>query len=204
MNTKTLTSNVLAAVTAFIIMASHNANAHCDTLDGPVVQSAKAALEKSDVTPVLKWVKPDDEKIIRGAFARTIKARAMGKEARDVADLYFFETLVRVHRAGEGVAYTGLKPAGLVEPGIAAADKALETGAAEELAHHTAKAIGEGIMKRYAEVAEKKKHAEDSVDAGRAYVAAYVSYIHFVEAVAALASAEPGGHEHIHSPEPSR
>jgi hypothetical protein len=31
------------------------AGAHCDTLDGPVVMTAKAALEKGDVTPVLKW-----------------------------------------------------------------------------------------------------------------------------------------------------
>jgi hypothetical protein len=203
MNTRTLTSYLVAALAA-LIMATRSASAHCDTLDGPVVQSAKAALEKGDVTPVLKWVKPDDEKVIRETFAKTSKARAAGKEAREIADLYFFETLVRVHRAGEGVAYTGLKPAGSVEPGIAAADKALETGTADELAHNTAKAIGEGIMKRYAEVAEKRKHADESVAAGRAYVAAYVSYIHFVEAVAALAAAPIGEHEHIHSPESSR
>ena len=30
--------------------------AHCDTLDGPVVKTARAALEKGDVTPILKWV----------------------------------------------------------------------------------------------------------------------------------------------------
>lgn len=203
MNTRTRISKILAAMAA-LLTAGHNASAHCDTLDGPVVQSAKAALEKGDVTPVLKWVQPGDEKIIREAFAKTSKARAMGKEAREIADLYFFETLVRVHRAGEGVAYTGLKPAGFVDPGIAAADKALETGEAEELAHSTAKAVEQGIMKRFAEVAEKKKHADGSVAAGRAYVAAYVSYIHFVEAVAALASAAPDGHEHLHSPEPSR
>jgi hypothetical protein len=36
--------------------------AHCDTLDGPVVATARAALDKGDVAPLLKWVRKDDEK----------------------------------------------------------------------------------------------------------------------------------------------
>src|SRR5574340_348706 len=99
--------------------------AHCDTLDGPVVATARASLEKGDVTPVLKWVRKEDEKEIQELFNKTLIVRKQGKEAKELADMYFFETLVRIHRAGEGAPYTGLKAAGTVEPSVAAADKAL-------------------------------------------------------------------------------
>ena len=78
------------------------AEAHCDTMGGPVVADAKVALEKKDVTPALKWVNVKDEREIRELFTKTLKVRAHGSEARELADRYFFETLVRVHRAGEG------------------------------------------------------------------------------------------------------
>ena len=85
--------------------------AHCDSLDGPVVMDARTALEKGDVTPVLKWVKKEHELEIRNVFEQTMTVRAKGEDAKALADMYFFETIVRIHRAGEGEAYTGLKPA---------------------------------------------------------------------------------------------
>jgi hypothetical protein len=177
------------------------ARGHCDTLDGPVVLDAKAALKKGDVTPVLKWIKADDEKQVREAFAKTLKVRALGDDARDVADLHFFETLVRVHRAGEGVAYTGLKSAGTVDPGIAAADEALSKGSADKLAAELGKAVATSLRERFAKVTAAKAHVDESVEAGRAYVAAYVEYVHYVEAVHALASAPASQHHHIHDAE---
>lgn len=45
----------------FLGLPLHKALAHCDTLEGPVIKDAKSALEKKDVTPVLKWVKKDAE-----------------------------------------------------------------------------------------------------------------------------------------------
>src|SRR5512137_76552 len=102
--------------------------AHCDTLDGPVVTEARVALEKGDVTPVLKWVKAENEDEIKTVFKKVLAARSSGKEAKEIADLYFFETLVRLHRAGEGAAFTGLEPAGTIEPAVAAADKAIDAG----------------------------------------------------------------------------
>ena len=92
-----------------------------------MVAAGKAALAKGEVTPVLMWVEKHNEGEIRAAFAKTLAVRAKGPEARDLADMYFFETLVRVHRQSEGEFYTGLKPAE-VDPGaaVAAADKALE------------------------------------------------------------------------------
>jgi hypothetical protein len=176
------------------------AGAHCDALDGPVVLAAKAALQKGDVTPVLRWVMPADEDQIRAAFAKTLKVRGLSDEARDLADRYFFQTLVRVHRAGEGVAFSDLKPAGEVEPGIAAADKAIAEGSAEKLAARLGEAVATGLRDRFAKVIAAKARADESVDAGRAYVATYVEYIHYVEAVHARASAPPTEHHHIHAP----
>ncbi|MDH3838545.1 MAG: DUF6448 family protein, partial [Desulfobacteraceae bacterium] len=112
---------------------SKNAFAHCDTLDGPVVQTARIALEKGDVKPLLKWVRADDEKEIRVAFQKTLAVRAKGAKAKELADMYFFETLVRIHRAGEGAPYTGLKPGEAVDPAVALADKALESGSVDKL-----------------------------------------------------------------------
>ncbi|HKW31007.1 MAG TPA: DUF6448 family protein, partial [Verrucomicrobiae bacterium] len=71
--------------------------AHCDTMDGPVVAAAKLALEKGDVTPTLKWVKPEQEAEIRAAFQKTLVVRKQSTEAKELADMFFFETLVRVH-----------------------------------------------------------------------------------------------------------
>jgi hypothetical protein len=159
------------------------ASAHCDTLDGPVIASARLALARADVTPILKWVKADAEPEIRAAFARTLKVRALGPEAREVADTLLFETIVRVHRAGEGAPFHGLKPAGSVEPGIALADKAVEGGSAEELIRELNANLAQGIRERLARVRQTGAHADNSVAQGREYVAAYVDYIHFVESV---------------------
>ncbi|MEW6116288.1 MAG: DUF6448 family protein [Nitrospirota bacterium] len=157
------------------------ADAHCDTLDGPVIMTAKAALEKGDVTPVLKWVRKEDEPAIREMFKKTLSVRSKGPEARELADRYFFETLVRIHRAGEGAPYTGLQPAGSLEPSIAAADKALKAGSADHLVTMITDAAAKGIRERFAHVVEAKKHAEESVEAGRKFVEAYVDYTHYVE-----------------------
>ena len=169
--------------------------AHCDSLEGPVVQDARLALEKGDPTPVLKWVKAEHEDDIRAAFKQTMVVRGKGDDAKALADRFFFETLVRIHRAGEGEAFTGLKPAGDVDPGIAAADKALQAGSANGLAKHISGAVAEGIRKRFAVAVEKKKHVSDSIEAGREYVEAYVDYIHFVESLNRLAS---HGATHLH------
>jgi len=169
--------------------------AHCDSLEGPVVQDARLALEKGDPKPILKWVNKDHENEILGAFKQTLTVRKKGDEAKALADRYFFETLVRIHRAGEGEAFTGLKPASSVDPGIAAADKALQSGTGEELAKQMSAAVSEGIQKRFAIALERKKHAANSVDAGRKYVKAYVDYIHFVESLNRLTS---HGVSHLH------
>ena len=121
---------LFAAVVAGLTLLSYQKlAAHCDTLDGPVVASARIAIEKGDVTPVLMWVRDAHESMIRDVFARTLAVRSKGPEARDLADTYFFETLVRVHRDSEGAPFTGLNPAGTdLGPALIEADRSLESG----------------------------------------------------------------------------
>jgi uncharacterized protein DUF6448 len=152
--------------------------AHCDTLAGPVVAEARIALEKKDVTPVLKWIPSASEQEIRDAFARTLAARTASAQAREIADQWFFETLVRVHRASEGASFSGLKGVDYKpEEGIELADEAIESGSLEK----TEQAVLHQLRERYAAVQDTKKHANESVGAGRRYVRAYVEFIHFVE-----------------------
>lgn len=199
MKTKTAIPIVLMIFSACAtLLIPTPAPAHCDTMAGPVVAAARSALDKGDVTPVLKWVRKEDEDEIREQFKRTLVARKQGKEAKELADRYFFETLVRIHRAGEGAPYTGLKsePA---EPVIQAADKALETGSADNLVKHVTEAAAAGIRERFAYVKEKKKHADESIEAGREFVAAYVEFTHFVERLHATAASPCGcGHHEAH------
>jgi hypothetical protein len=183
--------SALAVATLSLALVPRTALAHCDTLDGPVVKDARAALEAKDVTPVLKWVGHDKEGEIRDAFQRTLGVRALGPEARALADRFFFETLVRVHREGEGAPYTGLKPAGTaVDPGIAASDAALEAGSADALVKLLTAEVDEGVRHRFAAVAEARKHAPESVEKGRQYVAAYVVFMHYAERLLATASSD--------------
>ncbi len=185
----------IVLVAIFVVISAYHVSAHCDSLDGPVIKEARLALEKGDVTPLLKWVTKQHENDIRNAFAQTLAVRTKGKDARELADRFFFETLVRVHRAGEGAPYTGLKPAGTIAPAVAAADKALLAGSVNELSAKIGNAVRDGIRKRFAEVAEKKKHANDSVEAGRVFVEAYVEYVHFVEGIHNMVARGP---EHDH------
>lgn len=98
--------------------------------------------------------------------------------------MYFFETLVRIHHAGEGVPFTGILPAGSEpEPGIEEADKAVESGSIDALASKLSEALRKVILDRFKTVIAKKKHMDESVEAGREYVESYVTFIHYVEKI---------------------
>lgn len=173
---------VITAIAAAVALSwGTAAQAHCDTLDGPVVSSARKALDTNNVNLVLGWVQKKDESEIRGAFQKAAAVRKTGGEARELADTYFFETLVRVHRAGENAPYTGLKPAGHPEPAIAAADKAIESGRLEPVAKLVTERTHAGLHKQFDAVMAARKHRPNDVAAARAYVDAYVQYVHYVE-----------------------
>jgi Family of unknown function (DUF6448) len=153
------------------------------------------ALETGDVNKVLIWVRPQDAAEITNAFQQTLAIRKLSPEAKTFADHYFFETLARIHRAGENAPYTGLKPAGRdLGPAIPAADKALETGTEQALIQLVTDTVQEGLLKHFKEAIAKKKFAPDDVPAGREFVEAYVTYIHYVERLYEAAEKPVAGH----------
>jgi len=169
--------------------------AHCDGLDGPVVKAAQRALDMRNPAFALIWVQAKDEPEIRTAFERTLAVRALSPSAKELADRFFFETLVRVHRAGEGAPFTGLKPAGLnLGPAIPAADSAIEQGSVESVVRLLTVAMQEQLREHFNEVVSAKAFMPDDVTAGRAYVKAYVEFIHYVERVYEASTAVAQGH----------
>jgi hypothetical protein len=144
---------------------------HCDSLDGPVVSAARRALDDEDVVLVLPYVPADAEGEVRGVFGVAVKARTQGPEAGWIADRHFFETVVRLHRAGEGAPYTGLKPAGLdVGPVIPVAEAAIKDGSPDRLAAFLADAVRQETYERFAALDAARRHAGEGIAAARAHV----------------------------------
>ncbi len=198
------TPMVLSATLA-ALLAPRAARAHCDTLDGPVVTTARAALESGKIEAVLAWVQPADEEEIRRAFRSARAVRAGGNEARALADRWFLETVVRVHRAGEGAPYTGLKPAGAPDPAVAAVDRVIAGGDPEVLDRLLVESVRKGLHAHLARIREERPPAGD-VAAGRRWVAAYVPFVHWAEGVRAAATiagdhAEHGADRHRAEPD---
>lgn len=150
---------------------------HCDSLDGPVVSAAREALTAGDVGIVLPFVPEQDEAEVRAAFTAVQPVRAMGEQARAVADRYFFETVVRVHRAGEGAPYTGLKPSGTpVGPVIPMAEEAVATGSPELLTAYLAGVLQDELRTRLQAVGALAADKGASVADGRRYVEAMLGF----------------------------
>jgi hypothetical protein len=183
------------AVAVAVLAQAGSATAHCDGLDGPVVTAARRALERGDPAPILIWVQTRDEAAVREAFQKTLAVRRSGPEARKLADMYFFETVVRMHRAGEGASYDGLEPAGRdLGPAIPAADRALETGSPDELIALLTDAIRGGVRAHFDVASKRKSFDPHDVAAGREYVEAYVEFIHFVERIFQATRTPAHGH----------
>lgn len=181
----------LALALAFATPAS----AHCDGLDGPVVAAARQALDSNDPNRVLIWVQPRDQAETRAAFNHALAVRRLGPEARELADRFFFETLVRLHRAGEGAHYTGLQPAGRdLGPAIRLADQAVATGSDGEVARFIGTQVARGIHDRFQDLQSKRRFDSSDLTSGRAYVASYVSFIHYVEGLDSAARRAAEGH----------
>jgi len=140
-------------------------------------------------------VQKSDEAEITNAFRKTLEVRKLNPAAKDLADPFFFETLVRVHRAGEGAPFTGLKPAGTdLGPAVPAGDKALETGSIDVVSKMLTEAVRHGLEDQFKRVIAKKNFSKDDVAAGREYVDAYVEYIHYVERIFEAATTPAHGH----------
>lgn len=177
------------------IFSSQKVFAHCDGLDGPVVKAAKKALETENVNLVLIWVKKEFEDEIKNSFQKTLTVRKLSPEAKEMADMYFFETLVRIHRQGEGAPYTGLKPAGRdLGPAIPAADESIEKSSAEKLLKLLTDDVHKGLHQYFQNVIDKKNYNPNDVDAGRDFIESYVLFVHYVERIYEATQISTEGH----------
>jgi hypothetical protein len=167
-----------------VLMTSPALFGHCDGLDGPVVQAGRKALATENVNLALIWVQPSAGKELTEVFKKVLRVRGLGPEQREVADSYFLETLVRLHRMGEGEPYTGLKPAGRdVGPVVRAFDRALETGSEDELLGLFAEKDRATIRREIGTLRARKSFEQDDVAAGRKFVSGYVKLLHHLQEV---------------------
>jgi hypothetical protein len=178
-----LAAAAIAAIAAIglIVLWPRSASAHCDTEDGPAVTDGRLALETGDPSPALAWVHAEGDAEVREVLGLAQRVRALGGEARLVADRLFLETLVRVHRAGEGAGFEGIKPAGAINPVVAAADRSIEVGEIEPLAGLVPPERLPELQARLARALALKDHDVRDVEAGRRWVAAYVSFVKYAE-----------------------
>lgn len=164
------------------VFSTNLLNAHCDTMDGPVVADAKKAFEQNNINYVLKWVKLDYEKEIIDAFNLALVVRNLSPASKQLADKYFFETVVRLHRMGEGVPYTGIIPTGIpIDEKILAADKSIELGNLSPLTSLVPQENISELKEKFEKVLSLKNFDINNVQAGREYIEAYVQFFHFAE-----------------------
>lgn len=167
---------------AVLALVPRRASAHCDTEDGPAVSDGRKALQTGNVNHALKWILPDGEAELRPIFTKAVKVRALGADAAEVADRYFLENLVRIHRAGEGASYDGIKPTGTeLAPEVVAADLAMETGNLRPLMALIPADKHPELRLRFDKARALKQFDVNDLAAGRAYIAAYVSFYKYAE-----------------------
>jgi hypothetical protein len=171
---------------------------HCDSIKGPVVTAARKALDADRVDLVLPYVKKAGEDEIRKAFALVRAARNEGAEAKDVADRFFFETVVRVHRAGEGAPYTGLKIDADEGPVIPVAERAIERHDIGELATVLGDAVRHEAQRRLDEIRRLESRADGDVDRMREYVESVLGLQVWAHGVHLAIEGGAHGGEHHH------
>jgi hypothetical protein len=172
--------------------------AHCDSVAGPVAKDVEKALTSGDLSPVLKWIRPSDESELRSAFQRAMTVRNGGKDAAALADQFFLETAVRLHRASEGEPYTGLKPASAAEePAPAMIDGALKTNSFSQVEDSVIADLRTQLHAKISRLQQVGNRAGDSVAHGREYVRTYVELIHYIERLQKAENPiDPEGHGH--------
>ena len=186
----------VVALFAMLLMVTQNTFAHCDSFDGPVIKEAMEALASNDVNLVSKWIDKADEPEIKALFKKTYELKNGDKEIYAIVEKHFLETLVRLHRATEGVGYDGLKPAGSASPIVVMADNAIETKSVDDLLSKFTAHIEKAVREKFDKVEELTLVKNESVEKGRAYVAAYVDYTHTLEEMHSIIENGPGAHEH--------
>ncbi len=173
---------VSLSILALWILSTNVVFAHCDTMDGPLIADARKAMAQNNVNYALKWVSAANESEIRDAFSLVMKVKGLSNDAKELSEKYFFDTLVRIHRAGEGVPFTGVKPSGTpIDEKVLAADKSIETSDLTSLKGMISKDDMTELTERFEKVMSLKNFDVNNVEAGREYIEAYVQFFKFAE-----------------------
>ena len=169
-------------VTLLAALKPVTVQAHCDTAEGPAVKDGRNALETGNINYALKWIPADGEAEMRDVFEKALKVRTLGAEAAELADRLFLETMVRIHRMGEGVGFTGIQPVGTqIDPVVKAADEAIALDSDADLLPMVPEERRAELDKRFHAALAIKDFAVDDVAAARRYIAAYVSFFKYAE-----------------------
>lgn len=174
---------ILGLVAAGIfLLAPVTADAHCDTMDGPAVKDAIRAMDTGNVNYALKWVQPKYEAEVSRAFRMSMKVKDINADTKNLAEQYFFEILLRDHRAGEGVAFDGVKPHGWpVDERVKAADQSIALGNLEPLKGLVEPDKWLELQRHFQKVMSLKDFDVNRVEEGREYIEAYVQFFKFAE-----------------------
>jgi len=191
---------VAALATSALVFGAAGAWAHCDTVDGPVAKAVQKALDNGNVNPVLAYAPAAAEGEIRTSFDAARKVRGLNNDARALADRSFMETVIRLHRAGEGAPYTGLKPAGEdFGPVIRAAEQAIDSGDLARLKAALVEEIEHALSERFAHLNELKKVSKEPRTAAdvvhaRERISAELGFITFAETIRQAAMGKGAEH----------
>lgn len=186
-----------SALLTVVLLIPFSLFAHCDSVAGPVAKDVSLALQSGHLNPVLKWVRNTDEPELRTAFERALSVRKAGGESATLADQYFLETAVRLHRASEGEPYTGLKPASAAKETIPfEVDAALSTDSFTLIKETTLSSLRTELTRRIEALRAAAKTKETNADRGREFVRAYVSAVHYLEALERFAQSQPEDGHH--------
>ena len=189
--------NFIIVLTIAFSFAFSNSYAHCDGIDGPVVKAAKKSIEENNINIVLAWIKPEYENEVKNAFTKTMSIRNQNKETAEIADYYFYETVVRLHRLGEGETYTGLKPSGKnISEGIVQADLSIEKNDLQSIVTLMIENVKESLESKFHTLIQRSNFNPTDVESGREYVEAYVNYIHYAEQVFEFSKNHSEHHSH--------
>jgi hypothetical protein len=165
-----------------------------------VATAAHQALEKKDVKLILPYVQHESEIELTAAFKQALEVRIAGGSAKELADRYFIETAIRLHRAGEGAPYTGVTDASTPKA-ILVADQAMATGSLDETYKLLDQAMKKGLQEKYQAVLHARAEAEElgTVEAHRERVEAelvFEKYVYEVFSLASAAERAAEGHNH--------
>lgn len=186
----------IAITSALALSMATPALAHCDAMDGPVITEAQKALDSGDISPLLKWVPAKDETALSESFDKTLAVRKLSDDAQKLADQQFFATLVEIHRAYEGAPFTGIKPAGEIDPAIQAADRALDEGEIDAYLSRVVDKFEQQARSAFEATLAAKQLADESPEQGREFVDHYVQYVHYLEDVHNVIAGNSNSHDH--------